>query len=65
MVLSAPSFGEITYSLSGKGLMPGVMEPFQIVAPLNEFGSHTIAFRNPFNHPLPIEVILNEPSAGM
>ena len=63
MVLSDPNFGEIRYNLSGKGLMPGVMEPFQIVAPLNEFGSHTIAFRNPFSHPLPIEVILDEPRA--
>jgi len=39
--------------------MPTVM----VVAPLNEFGSHTIAFRNPFPHALPIDVMLHEDGA--
>jgi hypothetical protein len=64
MIISGNGFGEIRYNLKGKGLLPGVMPSVQIIAPLNEFGSHTIAFRNPFPHPLPIDVLLHEEDAG-
>ena len=64
MVVSGDGFGEIRYNLSGKGLLPGVMPSVQVIAPLHEFGSHTIAFRNPFAHALPIDVVLHEDGAG-
>ncbi len=60
MTVSADGFGEVKYSMSGKGLLPGVMPTVMVIAPLNEFGSHTIAFRNPFPHALPIDVMLHE-----
>jgi len=64
MVVSGDGFGEIRYNLSGKGLLPGVMPSVQVVAPLHEFGSHIIAFRNPFAHALPIDVVLHEDGVG-
>jgi len=51
-------FGEMQYLVSGVGFLPGIMPTTIIDAPLNEIGSSTIVFRNPFSHPLPIEVVL-------
>ena len=53
-------FGSITYLVSGSGLMPGVMPQVEIVAPLSEFRSHVVSFRNPFDAPLPVDVTLDE-----
>jgi hypothetical protein len=44
--------------VSGVGLLPSVMQKVQIFSPLGEIGSHTIAFRNPFSFPLPVDVLL-------
>jgi hypothetical protein len=53
--------GEIVYEVSGKGLLPGVMRTTAIDGPLHDIVSENIAFRNPYNHPLPIEVYLAPP----
>jgi hypothetical protein len=52
------TFGEIEYEVSGKGMMPGMMSPVYIGAQMKEMGSHTIPFKNPFPHPLPIDIVL-------
>jgi hypothetical protein len=59
VTLSGDKFGSITFIVSGSGLLPGVMPDVEIVSPLNEFRSHVISFRNPFNTPLPIDVSLD------
>eukprot|EP01032_Pedospumella_encystans_P007939 gene7939-9469_t len=58
VVLQNSKFGEIQFAVSGIGLLPGIMPTLHIDAPLNEIGSQTIVFRNPFPHPLPLDVIL-------
>ncbi len=50
--------GEIVYNLSGKGLLPGVLPTTIIEGPIFEIVSENILFRNPFPHPLPVEIIL-------
>lgn len=52
-------FGEIVYVVSGVGLLPGNMAPVTIETPLGELGSESIQFRNPFAHPLPMDVVLS------
>lgn len=59
VVLSNKNFGEIQYKVSGTGLLPGLMPQVQIDAALGEIGSTTIVFRNPFAHPLPVDVVLS------
>ena len=56
--LSNPKFGEVQYNVSGIGLLPGNMPTVNVFAPLGEIGSQTVVFRNPFTHPLPVEVKL-------
>lgn len=46
------------YNLSGKGLLPGVLPTTIIEGPIFEIVSENILFRNPFPHPLPVEIIL-------
>lgn len=58
VVLQNAKFGEIQFAVSGVGMLPGIMPTLHIDAPLNEIGSQTIVFRNPFPHPLPLDVIL-------
>jgi hypothetical protein len=60
LCLSHSTFGVVTYALSGKGLMPGVMPVTNIFCPLQEIGSYTITFRNPFNFPLPVDFVLSD-----
>jgi hypothetical protein len=60
LTLSHPNFGSLQFRASGKGLLPGVMPTAQVFAPLNELGSYTIAFRNPFSNALPVDIILSE-----
>jgi hypothetical protein len=57
--------GEILYRVSGKGLLPGVMPTTSIEGPLNEIVSENIQFRNPFSHPLPVEIYLSPDSGPM
>lgn len=64
VILSHPAFGTMQCNVTGRGLLPGVMPSAQVFAPLNEVGSHTISFRNPFPHPLPIEIVLDEDLAA-
>jgi hypothetical protein len=54
--------GELVYIASGKGLLPGLMELVSIEGPLHEIASENVIFRNPFRHPLPIEVYLSSSS---
>ena len=62
IVLSNSQFGEIWYEVRGIGCLPGLMTNTYVDAPLNEIGSQTIVFRNPFKHPLPLDVVLtNQP----
>jgi hypothetical protein len=58
--LAHSAFGVVTYSLSGKGLMPGIMPTTNIFCPLQEIGSYTITFRNPFSFPLPVDFLLSD-----
>jgi hypothetical protein len=51
-------FGEIQFAVSGVGMLPGMMPVVAVEAPLGEIGSQTIVFRNPFPHPLPLDVVL-------
>jgi hypothetical protein len=62
ITLTNKSLGDLVYHVSGKGLLPGVMPVIPISAPMNEIGSHTILFRNPFSFPLPLDIILTENS---
>jgi len=55
-----PDLGLISFIVVGQGLLPGIMNGINIIAPIREIGSSTIMFRNPFEHPLPIDVILSE-----
>lgn len=57
------SFGELSYEASGKSLLPGVMEIIYISAQMNETGSYSIPFKNPFKHPLPVDIILTNESS--
>jgi hypothetical protein len=58
VVLQNAKFGEIQFAVSGTGMLPGMMPTVHVDAPLNEIGSQTIVFRNPFPHPLPLDVVL-------
>ena len=60
IILSNDKLGDVLYSVSGKGLLPGIMPAVNITAPMGEIGSHTIMFRNPFSYPLPLDVVLSE-----
>eukprot|EP00607_Mallomonas_marina_P000132 CAMPEP_0182425546 /NCGR_PEP_ID=MMETSP1167-20130531/11992_1 /TAXON_ID=2988 /ORGANISM="Mallomonas Sp, Strain CCMP3275" /LENGTH=1275 /DNA_ID=CAMNT_0024606357 /DNA_START=182 /DNA_END=4006 /DNA_ORIENTATION=+ len=60
ITFSHPLFGELMFSASGKGQLPGVMPGVNLFAALDEIGSHTIVFRNPFHHALPLDVYINE-----
>ena len=64
IVVSHPSLGDMVYEVSGRGLLPGIMPPINISAPMKEIGSHTILFRNSFTHPLPVDVFLCEDVDG-
>lgn len=65
ITLSHPKFGEISYDVSGRGELPGLMPSTSVLAPLGTAGSHTISFRNPFPHPLPVDVVLSSPTDVM
>ena len=58
VILSNSSYGESVFEVSGAGLLPGLMSSIKIFSPLGEIGSHTIAFRNPFPFPLPVDILL-------
>jgi hypothetical protein len=58
IILTNPQFGEIQYDVSGVGLLPGIMPTVLVDAQLGEIGSQTIIFRNPFAHPLPLDILL-------
>jgi hypothetical protein len=55
-----PSFGQVHFQVSGMGQLPGTMPLVNVFSPLNTLMSHSIMFRNPFNHPLPIGIILTD-----
>jgi hypothetical protein len=57
VVLSHEALGSTHFLVSGRGMMPGNMPPLKINAVLSEIGSTTVNFRNPFPHPLPVDVI--------
>lgn len=63
VVLQNAKFGEIQFAVSGVGMLPGIMPTLHIDAALNEIGSQTIVFRNPFPHPLPLDVVLTHADA--
>lgn len=65
ITLSHPKFGEISYDVSGRGELPGLMPSRVVLAPLGTAGSHTISFRNPFAHPLPVDIVLSSPTDVM
>lgn len=58
VILSNPILGEVVFEVSGKGLMPGVMPPVNIIAPMNQMSSKTLSFHNPFSFPLPLDIVL-------
>eukprot|EP01041_Mallomonas_annulata_P004748 gene4748-9429_t len=60
VTFSHPAFGELLFAATGKGLLPGVMSGIDLYAPLLEIGSQTLLFRNPFLHPLPVDVYLSD-----
>jgi hypothetical protein len=62
--LSNPMLGEICYDVSGKGTLPGVMPTINMLSPMNQMDSKTIVFKNPFSHPLPIDIILTHSGDG-
>jgi hypothetical protein len=62
--LSNPMLGEICYDVSGKGTLPGVMPTINMLAPMNQMDSKTIVFKNPFSHPLPIDIVLTHAGSG-
>jgi len=55
-------FGEMLFLVSGTGLLPGVMPTVNVSSEVNEMGSHSISFRNPFPYPLPVDIILKNPA---
>ena len=57
VILSHPSLGYSNYLLTGIGLLPGMMPTQTINAIMGEIGSKTIVFRNPFPHPLPVDIV--------
>jgi hypothetical protein len=57
--LTHPKFGQIKYSATGKGLLPGNMPPVEIASPVGVLGSYNIQFSNPFNYALPVDVVLS------
>ena len=63
VALQNVKFGEVQFAVSGVGMLPGIMPPVHVDAPLNEMGSQTIVFRNPFSHPLPLDVVLTHAEA--
>ena len=63
VILSHATFGQVRYEATGKGQLPGIMPSVQISTAIGEISSHTIVFRNPFPHPLPVDIILNDSSA--
>jgi len=63
VILSHPNLGDTVYKVSGMGLLPGIMPPIQIYSAMKEITSHTILFRNPFSHPLPVDIFLHDKSA--
>lgn len=58
--LTHPSFGVVHYRAKGTGCLPGILPTANMFAPLGDMGSHIIQFHNCFNHPLPIDIILND-----
>lgn len=58
ITLTSPKLGEIQYYVTGRGVLPGTLSTIYVDAPLGEMGSQTIIFRNPFSHPLPIDIVL-------
>lgn len=63
VTLSHPNFGSLKYNVTGKGLLPGVMPTANVFAPLNEIGSYTFVFRNPFSNALPVDIVMTEEGA--
>lgn len=57
--------GEAVYSVRGKGLLPGVMPPVTVEGPLHEIVSESIVFKNPFPHPLPMEVLIDKTTTSV
>lgn len=64
ILLIHSSLGVLRYVLSGVGLLPGVMPGINILSPVKELGSHTMSFKNPFRHPLPLDIVLSEQMLG-
>lgn len=60
LIVTQAEYGTVTYRLSGKGLMPGIMAPTNVFCPLTEIGSYTVPFRNPFAFPLPLDFVLSD-----
>lgn len=60
IVLSNSNLGDLQFTVSGKGQLPGIMPAVTIAAPMGEIGSHTIMFRNSFSFPLPVDIVLTE-----
>jgi hypothetical protein len=62
IILSHEALGSTHYLVSGRGMMPGNMPPVKINTTLTEIGSATITFRNPFPHPLPVDIVYSSAS---
>ena len=60
--LTHPKLGEWVYSAKGVGHAPADMPVTSPSAPLGHTTSGTIGFRNPFDQPLSLDLVLEQPS---